>query len=462
MPIPLLASPDVAVIGGGTAGTIAAIAAARGGANTLLIERGGFLGGTSTGGLVNSYVTFYDADGRCVVGGIGREVVERLRSMDAATEYLENSMGGCPQIFFDPETLKYVLQEMLEEAGARLMYHSYACDVVVENDVLKGIIIQNKSGRQRIAPRVSVDATGDADVAALAGAPFDQEPRDRLQAVSLVFKMGGVDVNRLIAYIKRHSQQFVLGVAAKDLGRTNMVGTRLEYFPAWRKAIENRELPEGILVGQGCLMTWDLDMDRNQVTTNATRLDSVDATDVTDLSNAEIKLRKQVMAILAFYRKNLPGFERAYLLETAPQLGIRETRRVVGEYTLTQEDVLNAVQFDDGIGKGATPIDIHGGPADGAKQYWVETHRKGIRAYDIPYRSLVPKIVDNLLVAGRCISATHEAQGAIRMMPVCLVTGQAAGLAAALAANERVPPRNLDVRALKRELEYQGQLLALP
>lgn len=453
-------SYDVLIGGGGTAGTVAAVAAARNGANTLIVEKSGCLGGLSTEGLVNSYVTFHDHEGNQVIKGIAEEIIDRLNDLGETTGHAQEVGKECyMKALFDSEILKFVLLEMAEESGVNLLLDTYITDATLEDNRLKGVVVENKSGRQLLLSNICIDATGDADIAAFAGTPFEKESKKNLQAVTLMFRLGNVDMAKWLTYMKQHPEQFDLSINPEDLDKYKIIENPFKSFPPFKKAIENKELPLRIMLEQVWFTAYDLDTQRRQVTINATRIDEIDGTDATDLTKAEIETRKQVIPFTKFLKKYAPGFENCYISATASQIGVRESRRIVGEYTITQEDILKAKRFEDAVGKGATPIDIHAGSANGGRFFWIKTKKGGIAAYDIPYRCLVPQKIDNLLVAGRCISATHRAQGGVRMMPVCLVTGQAAGTAAALCMKDKVPPRKLEVRKLQNLLREQGVIV---
>ena len=409
---PIVAHVDVAVLGGGPSGIIAALASARNGAETLLIERCDHIGGyfANAPGGQSVGVSFQDMNGNMIIRGLPWEFMERLIAMGGAVgpqdlhEPDEKKVAG--NVSFDHahqkrhigktkpnveyEAVKSLAFRMFEEEGVRLLLHSWAVGAIVEGDALKGVIVENKSGRQAILAKVVVDCTGDADIAAYAGAPVRKAPKDRVYQMSRGFK---------VAIRNEKGQPVIIGG----------VGGNYDYG---------------------------------------------DGTDARDLTRAEIELRKKAEAQLEEMRKR-PGFEACYLFGTgeSPQLGVRETRQIVGEYVLTEEDIVEGRKFPDAIAKSANPIDMHksGG---GNENRSVKTDY-----HDIPYRCLVPLKIDNLLVAGRAISATHVAEAAIRKIPVCMATGEAAGTAAALAAKSGTSPRALDVEMLRNTLQAQGAVV---
>ena len=453
---------DVIVVGGGTAGLAAAVAAGRNGARTLLVERYGFLGGTPTAALVFPFMTSHYGDVQ-VNRGLFEEMVSRLVEMEGSLgplrcPYEDDSTYGTGGhiTHFDPEKLKFLAFQMTEEAGVELMLHSLFLGAEMGGRGPEGIRVANKSGMQTVRGKVIVDATGDADVVAACGAKYEigEGGGGLAQPATLFFHLAEVDVPTVRRYVEEHPEEFV-----------------------WRTfPIVDRPVPEGLqavhVAGSGFLSLirdaterGELRFGRNRITFfsglreghfagNATRIPGVDATNAEDLTFAEVDGRRQVMSLLEFLRKRVPGFGRCYLMTTGTQVGIRESRRIAGEYTMTAEDVIEGRSFEDGVAKGAFPIDIHR-MSDAKPERWTEV--KG--PYDIPYRSLIPVELDGVIVAGRCISATHEAIGAVRVMPICMSMGEAAGTAAAMAASAGVEPREVDVGCLREQLRVQGAVV---
>ncbi|HLY23444.1 MAG TPA: FAD-dependent oxidoreductase [bacterium] len=451
---------DVIVVGGGTAGIVAAIASARSGAPTLLVEQSSGLGGTSTRGLMNCFVTFHDAGGRQAVRGIAQEIVDRLVRAGGSAGHTADTMGECvTRVLFDPFVLGNVLFEMAGEAGVELLLHSSVVDVLMDGDRLKGLVLHNKGGLQVATCGVCIDASGDGDVAAAAGAPFEKAARGELQPITLMYRLGGVDIDRWADFVRGRPREFEMTRVPDDPRAEGLGIMSLTYFQPFRDAVRAGELPRGISGEQVWLLCGREEARQGVVTVNGTRVEGLDGTNPRELTRAEADARRQAAGLSAWLRGRMPGFEQCYIYQTAQQLGVRETRRIVGDYMLTEDDVLSARAFEDAIAKGSTPIDIHGGADAGGENYWIKTTDLGIMAYDIPYRCLVPRNVEQLLVAGRCISTTHKAHGATRMQPVCMATGQAAGTAAALAAARAVPPRAIDVRHLQDALIQAGQVI---
>ncbi len=410
---------DVVVCGGGPAGIAASVAAARTGAEVLLIERYGFLGGMATAGLVNPFMTFY-AGSEQIIKGIFQEIIDRLSA--------KGGWGGPQEKWaFDPELLKVVADEICLESGVKMLLHAFVCGADVQRSRIASIRVFAKPAERKIKAKVFVDATGDADLAYTAWVPCEKgRSGDGLtQPMTLNFRVAGVDIDRMPSRDEINR----LYLVARSEGRINCPRDNVLFFFTTR---------------------------RGEVHFNTTRVIKLDGTSARELTAAEIEGRRQAKQICDFLRADVPGFENSYLMTTGTQIGVRETRRIVGQYVLTAEDVLSAAKFHDGIARGSYSIDIHD-PAGGGT---VIKHLPPGESYDIPYRCLVPLNISNLLVAGRPISATHEAHSSLRVMPIAFAVGQAAGTAAALCARWKVSPRDLDVKRLQRELLDQGASLS--
>ena len=401
------------VVGGGTAGVAAAVASARNGVDTLLVETYGFLGGTMTAGLVNTFMTHY-AGGKQIIHGVFQEMLDRLEGLDG----YDRETGA-----FDVEAMKLACDQMVKEASVKVLFHTCAIDALVEEKDVRGLEIYSKSGRQVVLGKAFVDATGDGDVAVMAGAIYEKgRSGDGLtQPMTLNFRMGGVDVDRMPS-----------------------------------KEEMNRLFREAKLKGEVTVpredLLWFLTTRRGEIHFNTTRIVKVDGIKVEDLTYAEFEGRRQMVELEGFLKKEVPGFEEAYLLMSGVQVGVRETRRIIGEYIMTGRDVVEARKFRDSIAKGSYPIDIHNPLGEGTV---IKAPPPG-EFYEIPYRCLIPRKVENLLVAGRCISTTHEAQAAVRVIPIAVAIGQAAGTAAAMSVKYGVCPRTLDVHMLRETLKKQG------
>lgn len=394
--LPVAREVDVVVAGGGPAGVVAAVAASRNGAKTLLVERYGYLGGMITGSDVTYYLGF--GNGRHqIVYGIADETVVRLDEVGGLVSD-RNKSGDCNS---DAEFVKWLSIVMLEEAGVEIMLHSWVAGAVTEEGVCKGIILENKSGRQAILAKMVIDATADGDVCLAAGAEMRTDNHD----ITLVCQVQGVDHEMANAFKKDKPDDYA-------------------------RLMAELEAQGGMMPSRG-----------------GVKFQGRSTVDVGDLTYIENEARKKIMKGLVFLRKHLPGYEKAKVVRTSPQLGVRESRKIVGEYTITEEDILGSRKFDDTIGR-------CGAQMTGYKLYDVA----GLD-YDIPYRCLVPQKIDNLLAGGRCISATHEAINTLRLIVQCILTGEAAGVAAALAVTDAVAPRKVNVAKLQKKLREQGNNL---
>ena len=444
---------DVLVAGGGPAGVCAAIAAARNGASVLLVERGNCLGGMATRGLVGPFMTCYDKTGSVqIIRGLFNEIVERLvarggaihpkdcRAGTAFTSWIKIGHDHCTP--FEPEALKLLLDEMCAEAGVKVLFHTTFVEPVLDGRRAAGARLFGKGGFRRVAAKVVVDATGDGDYAYRAGVPCTLgDGNGRLMPATMFFHICNIDSDRLIADIEANRHTF----HKKD-------GVSYRGFHWY--------VTKAIAAGEWDLPRRCLNMYRgvgpDVWLVNNGRIPGVDATDSESLSRAEVEGRRQTKVMMDFLHKYVPGCERAVLMSTGSTVGIRETRHVAGEATLRVEDVLNGVVPKDSILLAANSVDVHGG-----KDNPMVSSYRTINAnwYGVSYRCLVAKGVENLLLAGRCLSGEPAAAGAVRVMPPCMAMGQAAGTAAALALQGGVTPRTLDATKLVATLRVQKAFL---
>lgn len=440
---PVLATVDVLVVGGGPAGVPAAVAAASAGARTMLVEQNGFLGGMWTGGLVTTlagYNLWVRPYTRCV-DGVPGEWLRKATEMGLAEDndsWVLNS---------DAEGMKLVADTLIEEAGVEHLYHTWCAEAIVEDGRVAGAIVENVDGRGAILAGVTVDCTGNGDMIERSGAEWLKG--NTLQPMTMPFRIGQLDLDPNKSHIAiRH---IPIGPEPVELeGRllAEWASPRSDVRIDYEKMREARRAGELPAFGG----PWFGGLYKDTVWVNSTRIVG-DASNARDLTRAEIEGRRNSFQLLEYFKGNIPGFEHSRIVHTSPQIGIRETRRLVGEYTLTGDDVKNATDFEDGIGLGCWPIDIHPTDDSGLHSMFVPV------AFKIPFRALVPSTMDGLLVAGRCISVDREALASVRVGAQCGVTGQAAGVAAALAVRDGIQPRTLSVPALQEQLQEQGAIL---
>ncbi|WP_372637667.1 FAD-dependent oxidoreductase [Cohnella sp.] len=432
---------DVVVVGGGPAGVVAAIAAGRQGAKTILAERYGFVGGMSTAAMVYPWMTFHADSGEQVIRGIAQEIVDRLIEQGGSPGHLRDTVGFVHTVTpYHPEIYQVVAMDMLREAGVKLYLHSFVDEVDAADGTIRSVRITTKSGKIELAGRVFVDASGDADVAYLSGTPTLQGRDGDLQSqpMTMKFRMRGVDLEQVKAYMIANPDNFYKKTPIAELQDLPLTGV-CGFYSQWKES--------GVPINRDQVLFFTGPAD-DEVLINCTRVQGLDGTNVEDLTRAEEEGRKQVLMMAEFLKRDVPGFARASVSAVGTQIGIRETRRIVGLYSLTKEDVVAGRKFEDAIARSGYPIDIHDPSGKGVTASWIA----GDGTYDIPYRCLVPQGTRNLLAAGRCISTTHEALATTRLTPSCMATGQAAGTAAALASLGGVTPSELNVARVREAL----------
>jgi len=474
---------DVVVIGSGPAGIGAAIAAARGGAKTLIVEKEAFLGGMMTAGLVTGFHGMRSHQGFQEKGegsyipvakntpvltkGIAMELVNRLIDVNGA--YAEKDDPPM-RTEFDPQIMIPLLFKMMKENGVSVLLDSFVFGVEVEGDKIEYVKVANKSGETHIHAKEFVDCSADGDVAAWAGAPFVQGGEDgRCMPVTIYAVIGNVDLDRFFQYFMENPDDMHIGTPEgwyklyKEGAPLNLIGLR----KLIRKAAENGDYPN--LLNQTTSIPYPI-MDiqtsilpKNTVKIQADMAYGIDLTDAQSLTQAEMEIRSvQIPGIYKFLKKYAPGFENSILLETAPLIGTRESRRIVGQYTLTGEDVMANKEFDNSIGRCGRAMNVHssgGGSQDKPRggQQWIEQPKP--TGFGIPYPILVPQKINNLLVGGRCVSVDRNALGSLRGEPTCMITGEAAGEAAAMCAASGVAPKDLDVKELQKKLIAHNVIL---
>lgn len=417
---------DLAVIGGGFAGTAAAISAARTGLSVLLIEKSNSLGGAATVNLVNPFmpnrtklkqnnVNEYFA----LSQGLFTEITDKLLGKFTLAKF--------PCHAFNEEYLKLILNRMVIEAGVDMLFHSYLIGAKAHDNKLTSVSIANKSGILDVKADYFIDATGDGDLAVLAGFPYrlGRDKDNLCQPMTLCFRLINVDTEKF----------------------EKMRSTINELYHKFQAQGKIKNPRENVLIFRGALS--------NTLHFNSTRIVKRNPVDVFDLTKAEIEAREQVFELFKFLKENIDGFQNADLAFTASEIGVRESRMIDGEYLLTERDLVECRVFADSIALGNYDIDIHNPEGSGTSHYYFPDGQY----YTIPYRCLIPKSSQNLLVAGRCISVTHEAQASIRIMPIVCCLGEAAGTAASIAKRDNVNVRDVDVKKLQEELKKHGAVL---
>ena len=415
--IPVTHEVDVLVVGAGPAGVCAAISAARMGADTMLIEQQGAVGGIATVGLMSHWT-----------GRSGSKLYHEILQRSAALN--EGKHKDKVTITIDPEKLKQLFLTMLDEAGAKLQLYTFASDVIMEDDRVMGVICESKSGREAIMAKVVIDASGDGDAAAKSGAAYTlgREQDGKMQPATIMFKVGGVDTERAVFLGSFESTYETPRGELQALAREHIP------FPAGHVLLYESTLP-GV------------------VTCNMTNAIDIDGTKAADLTRAEIVCRSQMDEIVRFLREFVPGYENCFIISSASLIGIRETRHFKGVTQITEDDILASRQFDDWVVRDASfNFDVHNITGAGLDETGAQKEFPEIDGYTIPYGCLVPEKIDGLLLSGRNISGTHMAHSNFRVMPICAGIGEAGGIAAAISVKEGILPRDVDVKKIQKEL----------
>jgi hypothetical protein len=433
--IPVLAEHEIVVLGGGPAGIAAAAAAARCGADVLLVERYGFLGGMGTAGGVTNFAGLYalsHGETRQIVHGVIDDLLARIDRLGGLNAPQQGLQGRITVRSYDVSAYKCAADDLLLSASAKLLFHAWAADAVMDGERIAALIVETKSGRRAIRGQVFIDASGDADLAARAGVPF--ELGDGCGGglfPTTMFRVGGVDPEKALAAIG----------AFGGIDRLMEEAAGRYRFPRAGAIVRPQKNPT----------EWRVNV--TQIRNREGR--AMDATDALQLSDGEVEGRRQVQEYFRFLKEEVPGFKAAHIVEIAPQVGVRETRRIAGRARLSGDDILACADFDDAVGVNAWPMELH---LEGRVEW--RFFPDGSRGWcGLPYGMLVPQGVANLLVAGRCASMTHEGQSAARASGACFVMGQAAGTAAALALRAGTAPGAVDIETLRRRLEADGAFL---
>ena len=422
---PIRRTVDVLVVGGGSAGMAAAVAAARLGADVLLVEKHGYLGGTLsmvTLGSICGLYTVTDSEIIPVVKGFASELIarmERVGGIKGPMRWLETA-----SLLYDPTMIKLIADEMLGEAGVKILFHSVAVAAVKDGSQVTGVVFEGRDGRWACMATTIIDCTGDATIAMLAGAAFEHDPM-LIQAPTTMFRFGGVDTQRATAMTRDDLRNHLENAVAAGLPLPRTAGGMFSFHEGAMHLNITRVMHEGR---------------------------SPDPLDTVEVSSAEIDGRRQLKTYLDAFRRFVPGYENAFISDIGSEIGVRESRRINGDYWLTLDDVMNEARFEDSIACSAWPVEEHGA---GRATKWI--FLKPGTFYELPFRMLLPIGLDGLLVAGRCSSASHDAHASMRIAAVCMALGEAAGVAAALAGTTDI--RALPASRLRAQLEKQGAMV---
>jgi hypothetical protein len=402
------------------------------------LENLGSLGGVGANTIMNRLGPFHDQE-KMILGGIPMEILQRLVALKGAimprpviwTRETNNTADYWAP--FDPEILKFLLDRMTEEAGVKILFNTRVVGTIVNDGQIEGVFIESKSGREAVRAKIIIDATGDGDVAAWAGAPFEKGRREDawMQPITVLYKVHDLDRAKARSVLAEQKERIISLARARG-----------------------EDIPRFVTAGTDNFLRAD------ETYYNEDQIHGADGTNIDQVSKAWIEARRMIWQEFNFAKKYIAGYENAYVALTSSLLGVRETRRIMGEYVLDVEDVLSARKFPDRIYRYAAYVDLHPVRRPGTEESaTAQRIPKPGSSYDVPYRSLVPKKIENLLVAGRCFSATHEALASARLMPSCMAMGQAAGTAAAICADAGIAPRRVDAAALRKKLIAQGASL---
>ena len=441
---------DVCVIGGGPTGTVAAIAAARKGMKTILVEQHAYLGGALTACGTGPQMTFHAGE-KQVVLGIPQEMAQEMVKRGFSTGHVKDGVGFCDTTTaFDPEGMKVVWEDMVMESGAQLLYHAVFTGCQVENGKIKSAQIYTKGGFYDLYADVFIDASADADVAHNAGVSsvFGRDSDNLAQPMTMNFHVYNVDREKLCKFMEENPDD-MFHLVPKDVRNRR----RFDISGVYSRMKAAKEAGD-FTYDREAVLCFETSTDGEYVV-NMTRITKHSAVDAFELTEAEIIGRKQVQETLKFLRKYIPGFENCHLAFSGPNIGVRESRKINGVYRLTVDDLTNNVMFPDAIAMGGYPIDVHSPDGEGTLHKFL----KPGSWYSIPYRCLITNEIENLIVAGRCISATQEACSSTRLTPIVMALGQAAGTAAAQSIREKTPANAIDTDLLRDTLKKDGVFL---
>lgn len=439
---------DVIVAGGGTAGWTAALAAARNGKRVLVVERKGYLGGALSSGLL--VLGFHDSDSNQIVKGYAQEFLDRVQQYNGCEGHHLSDMWHNSMSPLNSPVVKQVIIEMLVEAGVEILMYAQITDVIMDGNVIKGLKVQKKSESQLYFAKTVIDATGDGIVSYFAGARI-LNTLENLQPPTLLFRMENVDMGKMREFIVANPDSFVNWRMKPGKEKTEEFLRTTQLFFLMPELIE--QFP---FVGEYAPIIDRIMLlavpHANAIVVNMLRSKHVDCTSSESMTAATIHQYQNMIALFEFLRKHVPGCEKAYLADSEPEIQIRESRRIEGEYILSEQDIYAGRRFEDSIAVGGYMIDVHTNDSHCACEYTGQS-------YGIPYKTMIPKGIENLLVAGRCISGTKAASGSYRVMATCMAVGQAAGTACALACEKEVPPRVIDVKELRAMLVRENAVI---
>ncbi len=437
---------DIIVVGAGPAGVCCALSACRSGAGVLLLERAPMVGGVPAGARVHSTLTFHGRYGQRIIGGIAGEIIDHMKAAGGSPGHLRDTVGVAHSVTpVDPDILPLVLQDMLHREGVHLLLEASYLGCTMDGPRIKSIHGVHPGGSFTAEGRVFVDCTGSGRLSADAGASFRQGRDGVVMPATLMFEVEPVDMDQVMDYALSHRDQFHHETLFDHLKKSPAPGFS-GFFDLWRDA--RLPVPRDRLLFYSSVIP-------GRVGINSTRITPFDPEDPLSVTKAYREGRRQVQAITRFLREKIPGFSCCHLASVAPFLGVREVRRVEGEYVLTAGDTAMGTVFEDRVALGGFPVDIHSPQGSG-----IESAPLGGRGYyGIPYRCLIPKGIDNLLMAGKCFSGDFTAHASARVQATSMAMGQGAGVASAICIQEKKPPREIDISKIQDEILRQGGLL---